>query len=64
MKTTIREKPTEKRVRYDIFCKKCKYYDLAVTDDPCFSCLGETYGISSIPINYKKETIDEARVER
>ena len=55
MKKVIREKATEKRIRFDIFCKRCTNYECSESDDPCFSCLNETYGYTSIPRNYKKK---------
>ena len=55
MKKVIREKATERRVRFDIFCKRCKNYELSESDDPCFGCLENTYGYSGIPIKYMKK---------
>lgn len=29
----------EREVRFDLYCKNCKHYNLSEEDDPCFECL-------------------------
>lgn len=45
-----------KEVRYDIYCKTCKYHDLPETDDPCDECMCEpmVWG-SEKPYMYKED---------
>lgn len=34
-----------KEVFYDIYCKKCKYYELEPYKNPCNECLAEPYNM-------------------
>jgi hypothetical protein len=44
-----------KEVRFDIYCKTCKYKDLLETEDPCESCLLEPVNLhSEKPVSYKE----------
>jgi len=46
----------EKIVRFDIWCKKCKYKDLVEEDDPCFDCLLETVNFESTkPVKFEEQ---------
>lgn len=45
----------EKEVRFDIYCKKCKYKDLKEEEDPCWDCLVETVNVDSKKPVYFKE---------
>ena len=41
-----------KEVFYDIYCKKCKYYEL----EPYNECLAEPYNMDSHkPVNFKED---------
>ena len=45
----------EKIVRYDRYCKTCKYYNLNQAEEPCNTCLSNpTNGHSRKPIKYEK----------
>lgn len=40
-------------VRFDIYCEKCKYYQLSETWDPCNECLACPYNYNTAkPVNY------------
>jgi len=44
-----------KEVRFDIYCKKCKYKDLKEKFDPCNDCLDEPYNIeSAVPVKFEE----------
>ena len=44
-----------KEVRFDIYCKSCKYWATSASNDPCNDCLGHpSNGVSHVPIYYKK----------
>lgn len=30
-----------KEVRFDIYCKQCRYYNKSEAEDPCWDCLNE-----------------------
>lgn len=45
----------EHEVRFDIYCKKCKYFPMAEEDDPCVDCLLETVNQDSKKPVYFKE---------
>lgn len=41
-------------IDYYIYCPKCKYYEFPEKTDPCFKCLNETFGYTSIPIKFEE----------
>lgn len=42
-----------KEVRFDIYCKTCKHYEKAESEDPCWDCLGQGWNEDSHkPIRY------------
>ena len=44
-----------KEVRYDIYCKKCEYWESSASNDPCNECLGTpSNGDSHVPVNFRK----------
>lgn len=48
----------EKEVMYSEYCKKCLYFELDETEDPCNECL--TYPVnenSIVPINFKEKEV-------
>lgn len=46
----------EKIVRFDIWCKKCKFKDKSEEDDPCFDCLAETVNFESTkPVKFEEK---------
>lgn len=46
-----------KEIRFDIYCKKCKYFERAEKDDPCVDCLLETVNQNSKkPVYFKEKT--------
>ena len=51
------EASNTKFVRFDKWCKKCKYSDQSATKDPCNDCLavGGREGTEK-PINYKEKS--------
>lgn len=57
-----------KEVRFDEYCKKCKYFDKNEDEDPCFDCLQDPALLySHIPSHYdgprpttKKDWVAEA----
>ena len=48
-----------KEVRFDIYCKKCKYKDKPENEDPCWDCLVETVNQNSHKPVYFKEDSNE-----
>ncbi len=36
-----------KEVRYDLYCKKCKYGDLSGDEEPCWECLSDSIRMRS-----------------
>lgn len=49
--------PTPKEVRFDLYCKKCKYAKIDDTEEPCNTCLEEfTNEGTDRPTQYKEET--------
>ena len=44
-----------KEVRFDIYCKDCKYFARAEEDDPCVDCLLESVNQNSKKPVYFKE---------
>lgn len=47
----------EKEVRFDIYCKTCKYRFESEVKDPCNECLSfPVKPYSSIPINWKSKS--------
>lgn len=45
-----------KEVRYDLYCKKCKYYEKSVFEDPCNECLDEPCNINTHrPIKFEEK---------
>ena len=38
---------TEMFVEFDQFCKDCKYYNKAETEEPCYECLTNPVNINS-----------------
>ena len=47
-----------KFVRFDIYCKDCKYQTTEETDDPCNECLAEPVNeYSKKPVCFKKSRI-------
>lgn len=51
----------EKEVRFDIYCKDCKYEKLEESEEPCFSCLVETVNMNSKKPVYFKEAKNETK---
>lgn len=46
----------EKEVRYDIYCKKCKYKDNPENTDPCWDCLTNPVNWhSKKPVYFKED---------
>lgn len=46
-----------KEVRFDLYCKKCKYEKIADTDNPCDECLHKpTNYASEKPIKFEERT--------
>lgn len=46
----------EKEVRFDIWCHKCKHYDLNATDDPCNHCLANPSNSNSTkPVDFEEK---------
>ena len=43
------EEPNYQEVRFDNFCKTCRYKDLPESESPCFECLEE-------PMRYYSDT--------
>ena len=44
-----------KEVRYDIYCKHCKYFGNSASTDPCNECLGTpSNGDSHVPVAFYK----------
>ena len=44
-----------KEVRFDIYCKKCVYYELPENKYPCWICLEEPVNTNSKkPVNFKE----------
>lgn len=43
------EEPNYQEVRFDYFCKTCRYKDLPESESPCFECLEE-------PMRYYSDT--------
>lgn len=42
-------------VRYDIYCRRCKHWDLPESEDPCFTCLDQpTNEGSKKPVKYEE----------
>jgi len=47
-----------KEVRFDIYCKTCKYYNKEEHEDPCWDCLNEGWNENSNkPIYWKEKDI-------
>ena len=45
----------EKEVRFDIYCKECKFTNTSASNDPCNECLGKpSNGDSHVPVNFKQ----------
>ena len=45
-----------KEVRFDLYCKTCKYVDLKDTDEPCNECLTEAINYASVkPVKYEEK---------
>lgn len=43
-----------KMVRFDIWCKECKYCDIDGNKDPCYSCLSmKSSPNSNVPVLFK-----------
>ena len=61
-----------REVRFDEWCKKCKYFDTPEEEDPCFTCLEDPAKLySSIPVKYdgprtttKKDWVKEANTPK
>lgn len=49
----------EHEVRFDIWCKRCKYFARAEEDDPCVDCLLESVNQNSKKPVYFKEDDNE-----
>lgn len=48
--------PHTKEVRFDIYCKTCKYSNTSQFNDPCNGCLSQPYNIDSRkPVNWKEK---------
>lgn len=46
-----------KEVRFDIYCKKCVYKDMAETEEPCNECLTQGYNYESKkPVKYEPKS--------
>lgn len=45
-----------KEVRFDLYCKTCRYYDLAESEDPCYECLeNPVNSYSHKPVNWEEK---------
>lgn len=45
-----------KEVRFDIYCQKCKHFDKAETEDPCWDCMNQEWNEDSQrPIYYDEK---------
>ena len=45
----------QKEVRFDIYCKECKFQNTSASNDPCNECLGNpSNGDSHVPVLFKK----------
>lgn len=44
-----------KEVRYDLYCKKCKHYELPQDKEPCHDCLNQPWNVDSKKPIYFKE---------
>lgn len=45
----------QKEVRFDLYCKTCKYYKLDESEDPCNECLNEPSNEDSHkPVNWRE----------
>lgn len=46
----------EKIVEFEKYCPKCKNYELAESEDPCFDCLAEPVNVDSHkPVRFEEE---------
>lgn len=44
-----------KEVRFDEYCKLCKHYEKAATEDPCWDCLNQGWNYDSHkPIEFEE----------
>ena len=50
---------SEKELRFDIYCNKCKYKDLEENEDPCWDCLTETVNENSKKPVYFEEVSND-----
>lgn len=45
-----------KEVRFDVYCKKCKFKEIDGSKDPCNDCLAEPVNVQTeVPLYYKEE---------
>ena len=51
---------TEMFVEFEKFCKDCKYYDKAETEDPCYECLTNPVNINSAKPTMFKEAVGKS----
>ncbi len=55
----------EKIVRFDKYCKTCKYRELDEAEDPCHECLQTPVNTFSMkPIHYEEEYMEKDRKRR
>lgn len=48
--------PTPMKVRFDLYCEKCKYAKLYYLEEPCNTCMEQRWNEGSDqPINYKEK---------
>ena len=46
----------EREVRFDLYCKTCKYWESPQEEEPCDSCLSEPFNYDTDrPVNWKKK---------
>ena len=46
----------DKEVRFDLYCKKCRYEKTKETDEPCSTCLESPSNVGTIkPIKWEEK---------
>ena len=49
---------SNKEVRFDLYCKTCRYYELAESEDPCYECLENPVNCySHKPVNWEEKQL-------
>ncbi len=45
-----------KEVYFDVYCKKCKYWDKSESEDPCYDCLEDGWNEDSHkPVKFEEK---------